>query len=29
MLFKGGELIATKVGGVPKVQLTSFIDSNI
>jgi thioredoxin 1 len=29
MLFKGGELLATKVGGVPKIQLTSFIDSNI
>lgn len=29
ILFKGGELMATKVGGIPKSQLTSFIDSNI
>jgi thioredoxin 1 len=29
MLFKGGELVATKVGALPKAQLTSFIDSHI
>ena len=29
MLFKGGELVATKVGALPKAQLTAFIDANI
>ena len=29
MLFKGGELEATKVGALSKTQLTEFIDSNL
>ncbi len=29
MIFKGGEVEATKVGAVTKSQLTAFIDSNI
>jgi len=29
MLFKGGEVEATKVGAVSKTQLTAFIDSNL
>ncbi len=29
MLFKGGNVEATKVGALSKSQLTSFIDSNI
>jgi thioredoxin 1 len=29
MLFKNGEIEATKVGAVSKSQLTAFIDSNI
>ena len=29
MLFKGGELVATKVGALPKAQLTAFIDSHL
>ena len=29
MLFKNGEVEATKVGAVSKSQLTTFIDSNI
>jgi thioredoxin 1 len=29
MLFKGGNVEATKVGAVSKSQLTAFIDSNI
>ncbi|MCK9469761.1 MAG: thioredoxin TrxA [Porticoccaceae bacterium] len=29
MLFKGGELEATKVGALSKSQLTEFIDSNL
>jgi thioredoxin 1 len=29
MLFKGGELVATKVGALPKTQLTAFIDSHL
>ena len=29
MLFKEGEVAATKVGALPKSQLASFIDSNI
>jgi thioredoxin 1 len=29
MLFKNGNMEATKVGAVPKAQLTAFLDSNI
>jgi len=29
MLFKGGELVATKVGALPKAQLTAFLDSHL
>lgn len=29
MLFKGGELAATKVGALNKAQLTAFIDSHL
>jgi thioredoxin 1 len=29
MLFKGGELAATKVGALSKAQLTAFIDSHL
>lgn len=29
MLFKGGEVEATKVGAVSKSQLVAFIDSNL
>jgi thioredoxin 1 len=29
MIFKDGNLVATKVGALPKSQLTSFIDSHI
>jgi len=29
MLFKGGEVVATKVGVLPKSQLQSWIDQNI
>jgi|SRR3954468_18261438 thioredoxin 1 len=29
MLFKNGNMEATKVGSVPKSQLTAFLDSNI
>jgi len=29
MLFKGGNVEATKVGAVSKSQLTEFIDSNV
>lgn len=29
MLFKGGELAATKVGALPKAQLKDFIESNL
>jgi thioredoxin 1 len=29
MLFKGGELEATKVGALSKSQLTEFVDSNL
>ncbi len=29
MLFKNGQLAATKVGAVSKAQLTAFIDGNI
>jgi thioredoxin 1 len=29
MLFKGGAVVATKVGAVSKSQLTAFIDGNL
>jgi thioredoxin 1 len=29
MLFKNGEVEATKVGAVSKAQLTAFLDENI
>lgn len=29
MLFKGGQLVATKVGGAPKSALQEWIDGNI
>ena len=29
MLFKGGEVEATKVGALSKSQLAAFLDSNI
>jgi thioredoxin 1 len=29
MLFKGGTLAATKVGALPKAQLTAFLDSHL
>lgn len=29
MIFKGGEVDATKVGALPKGQLAEFIDSNL
>jgi thioredoxin 1 len=29
MLFKNGDVAATKVGAVSKAQLTAFVDSNI
>ena len=29
MLFKAGEVVATKVGAMSKAQLSAFIDSNI
>ncbi len=29
MLFKGGELVATKVGGAPKASLQAWIEENI
>jgi thioredoxin 1 len=29
MIFKGGQLAATKVGALSKAQLTAFIDSHI
>jgi thioredoxin 1 len=29
MIFKGGQLVATKVGALPKAQLTAFIDSHL
>jgi thioredoxin 1 len=29
MLFKGGEVVATKVGAVSKSQLATFIESNL
>ncbi len=29
MLFKGGELAATKVGALSKAQLTAFLDAHL
>ncbi len=29
MIFKGGQLAATKVGALSKAQLTAFIDANV
>ena len=29
MIFKGGQLAATKVGALAKAQLTAFIDANL
>jgi thioredoxin 1 len=29
MIFKGGEVVATKVGALSKSQLTAFIDANL
>jgi thioredoxin 1 len=29
MLFKGGELVATKVGSLPKAQLSAFLDGHL
>ena len=29
MLFKGGQLAATKVGAISKLQLTSFLDGHL
>jgi thioredoxin 1 len=29
MIFKNGQLAATKVGALTKAQLTAFIDSNL
>ncbi|MCE2706218.1 MAG: thioredoxin TrxA [Proteobacteria bacterium] len=29
LLFKNGQVVGTKVGNLPKGQLTAFIDSNI
>lgn len=29
MLFKGGQLVATKVGALSKAQLTAFVDGNL
>lgn len=29
MIFKGGELAATKVGALPKAQLSAFIDAHL
>ncbi|MBS0306473.1 MAG: thioredoxin TrxA [Proteobacteria bacterium] len=29
MLFKGGELVATKVGAMPKAQLAAFLDGHL
>jgi thioredoxin 1 len=29
MLFKGGSLVATKVGAMPKAQLTEWIESQL
>ncbi|MGA1286203.1 MAG: thioredoxin TrxA [Rubrivivax sp.] len=29
MLFKGGQLVATKVGALPKAQLAAFVDGHL
>ena len=29
MIFKGGQLAATKVGALSKAQLTAFVDANL
>ncbi|CAN5344852.1 thioredoxin TrxA [soil metagenome] len=29
MLFKGGSVVATKIGALSKSQLTSFLDANV
>jgi thioredoxin 1 len=29
MLFKGGQVVATKVGAMNKSQLTAFLDSHL
>ncbi|KUM05420.1 thioredoxin [Chromobacterium sp. F49] len=29
MIFKGGQVVSTKVGALTKSQLTAFVDSNI
>ena len=29
MLFKGGQVVATKVGAMSKSQLTAFLDSHL
>lgn len=29
MLFRGGEVIGTKIGAITKSQLTAFLDSNL
>ncbi len=29
MIFKGGEIVDTRVGGLPKAQLTSWIEENV
>ena len=29
MLFKGGQLVAAKVGALPKAQLTAFLDGHL
>lgn len=29
MLFKGGDVVAQKVGAVPKSQLTAFLEANL
>lgn len=29
MLFKGGQLVATKVGALPKAQLAAFVDEHL
>jgi len=29
MLFRGGEVVATKVGALSKSQLSSFLDTNL
>ena len=29
MIFKAGQLVATKVGALSKAQLTAFIDGNL